>query len=364
VRRSAVRTAAGVLLLSLAVAANLPGQNAARNSPQRPLAVVRLNGAEYLPAADFGARFGLKPLRSAVGRKLTLKSNWTTIELEADTRECAINGVRVFLGEAIRDHRGALHVSRIDAEKLITPILLPGSGQTSVPAVRTIVIDPGHGGSDPGMENKALRLQEKTLALDTALRLKQELERQGYKVVLTRDTDVYLDQQERSAIANANRAGLFVSIHFNAIARDRKTSGVEVFTFAPQFQRSTNAWSPGTGNDTEKDPAPVNRHDHWSVVLAQSIQRRFVVDLKAFDRGRKIAHWGVLRVLNCPGILVECGFLTSVEEARKIATPHYRQHLAQAIANGIRDYAATAGDSRAKSAGASVRQSRSPRTTN
>ena len=76
--------------------------------------------------------------------------------------------------------------------------------------------------------------------------------------------------------------------------------------------------------------------------MAHHVQRRLVTDLKAFDRGKKLAHWGVLRGLNCPGVLIECGFLTSEVEARKIATPQYRQKLAEAIAAGIRDYAAAA----------------------
>lgn len=343
-RRSAARTAAGVLLLSLAVAANLPGQNAARNSPQRPLAVVRLNGAEYLPAADFGARFGLKPLRSADGRKLTLKSNWTTIELEADTRECAINGVRVFLGEAIRDHRGALHVSRIDAEKLITPILLPGSGQTSVPAVRTIVIDPGHGGSDPGMENKALRLQEKTLALDTALRLKQELERQGYKVVLTRRDDRQLartkkaDLQKRGELTLGTKADLFISLHYNSVesGADRVT-GVEVYSLTPQYQYSHS--DPEREDSTAAIANLGNRHDHWNALLAYNIHRELLAGLKASDRGLKRGRLAVLRFASCPAVLVEAGFLSNDAEARKIATPAYRQKIAESVAEGVRVYA-------------------------
>jgi N-acetylmuramoyl-L-alanine amidase len=94
------------------------------------------------------------------------------------------------------------------------------------------------------------------------------------------------------------------------------------------------------------------------VVLAHAIQRRFVRDLKSFDRGKKLAHWGVLRSLNCPGVLIECGFLTSDAEARKIATSAHRQKLAIALAGGIRDYAATAGGAVAKASAASSKSRR------
>lgn len=92
-------------------------------------------------------------------------------------------------------------------------------------------------------------------------------------------------------------------------------------------------------DDTEDFASPVNQFDHWSSVLAQAVHGRLIRGLKAFDRGAKLAHWGVLRPLQCPGILVECGFLTSEVEARKIATPSYRQQLAEALAGGVRQYA-------------------------
>ncbi len=343
-RHSVVRAAAGALLLVVAVAWPLSGQSAARNSPQRPLTAVRLNGAEYVNAVDFGARFGLKPLRSADGRKLTLKSTWTTIELEADTREGAINGVRVFLGEAIRDHRGALHVSRIDAEKLITPVLLPGSGQTSVPVVRTIVIDPGHGGSDPGMQNKPLRLDEKTLALDTALRLKKELEQQGFKVVLTRKDDRQLarskkaDLQKRGELTLGTKADLFISVHFNSVesGADRVT-GVEVYSLTPQYQYSHS--DPEREDSTAAIANLGNRNDHWNALLAYNIHRELLGGLKASDRGLKRGRLAVLRFASCPAVLVEGGFLSNDAEARKIATPAYRQKIAESVAEGVRVYA-------------------------
>lgn len=333
---------------SVAPSAKLP---AAPLPPALSAATTRkFGGREYVSAGEIASRLHLKLTWISRGRRLTLTGPSVKAELENDTRDLTINGLRVFLGDPVVDSGGELYVSRVDFERCLTPLLRPGHGVAAHPPLKTVVLDPGHGGRDHG--TSAL---EKTYTLDVARRAKKLLEGSGFKVVLTRDSDVYLDLQERSAIANASRAGLFVSIHFNAIGNDRKTSGVEVFTFAPQFQRSTNAWSPGSGNDTERDAAPVNRHDHWSVVLAQAVHRRFVYDLKAFDRGRKIAHWGVLRGLNCPGVLVECGFLTSTEEARKIATPQYRQRLAVALANGIREYAATTDSVKSKSASASAR---------
>src|SRR5262249_44537324 len=117
----------------------------------------------------------------------------------------------------------------------------------------------------------------------------------------------------------------------------------EAYIFPPARQHATDWWGATAKRDShlETTEMPVNRYDPWNALLAQAVQRRFVVDLKAEDRGRKTMHLGVLRGLNCPGILVECGFLTSKAEAHKIGTTGYRQQIAKAIADGVHDYAST-----------------------
>ncbi|MDO8541092.1 MAG: N-acetylmuramoyl-L-alanine amidase [Opitutaceae bacterium] len=326
------------------------GEATARSAPSRPGAAAagiatatppplpsrRFGAIGYVNLADGASRLGLKLAWVSRGKKVKLTGPRVTAEIATDTREINVNGMRVFLGDPVADASGKLYVSRIDFERCLTPLLRPGFGVTTVARPKTIVLDPGHGGKDTGTSDN-----EKIYALDVAKRARKELEAAGYRVVLTRESDTFVELVERPAIANATRADVFVSIHFNALIKDRKTSGVEIFTFAPQHQRSADSWSPGKKDDTFTHAEPNNRFDHWNMVLAQTIHRRFLADLKTFDRGKKLAHWGVLRSLNCPGVLVECGFLTSDAEARKIATPAYRQKLAQVIAAGIREYSAT-----------------------
>ena len=305
-------------------------------APAAALPTKKIGSIEYVNVTDVAHRLSLKLTWIERGKKLRLTGASARAELERDTRDVEVNGLRVFLGDPIVDAGGTLYVSRIDFERALTPALRAGHGVKPMASLRTIVLDPGHGGKDNGTS-----VNEKTYALDVAKRAKKSLEKLGYRVVLTRETDTFLELPERAAVANANKAGLFVSIHFNALPNDRRTSGVEVFTFAPRFQHAAEWWSLLRRDDPhlERTDMPVNRFDHWNVVLAQAIHRRFVVDLKSFDRGRKLAHWGVLRGLNCPGVLVECGFLTSDVESRKIATTAHRQKLADAIVAGIRDYA-------------------------
>ncbi|MSU66756.1 MAG: N-acetylmuramoyl-L-alanine amidase [Opitutus sp.] len=351
-----------VLSLALGLAASITAaqaQNAAeapvRAAPSRPgitppvlwsaLPTRKFGKVDYVSVSDAAGRLSLKLTWLERGRKLTLTGPASRAELEKETRDITVNGLRVFLGDPLFEAGGQLYVSRADFELCLTPLLRPGLGVTIPSALRTIVLDPGHGGKDNGTS-----INEKTYALEVAHRTKKLLEAGGHRVVLTREDDTFIELKQRPMIANVNQADVFVSIHFNALARDSKTSGIEVYTFAPQFQRSADAWSPARKDDAEDSPSPINRFDHWNVVLAQAVQRRLVFDVKAVDRGKKLMHLGVLRGLACPGVLVECGFLTSEAEARKIATPAYRQQLAEALAAGLRDYSATLDAVRPRSA--------------
>jgi N-acetylmuramoyl-L-alanine amidase len=343
--RGGLLLALGCALLSRGDAAG----NAPRSAPSRPGAVARSHGAspggtvkiagiECVSVARAAKHLGLHLSARDNGRTLLLTGNGTRAELQADTRDITVNGLRVFLGWPVAASRGELFISRIDFERSLSPLLRPGLGVAPLAPPRVVVIDPGHGGRDHGKINDQLGLNEKSVTLDTARRLKKLLENDGYRVVLTRDDDRYIELAERSAIANRAKADLFISIHFNAIDKDRKTSGVEVYTFVPQYQRSTESWMAGQKDDSQPTPEPANEFDYWNALLAQSLHRPFVAGLKAPDRGKKIMHLGVLRSLRCPGALVECGFLTSDTEARKIATPAYRQQLAEALRDGLRDY--------------------------
>lgn len=328
-----------------ALAAEAASDPAPRVPPSRPtitaatpqkLAIRKFGAVEYVDLADVATELGLKFTWVEKRREAALTGASAKATIEADTRDITINGLRVFLGEPALDAGGRLYVSRIDFERCLTPRLRPGYGVAPRSSPKIIVLDPGHGGRDNGTS-----AHEKTYALDVARRAEKLLEADGYQVVLTREKDVFVELKERALLANTRRADLFVSIHFNALPNNNRTSGVEVYTFPPATHHATGWWGTKGKEDPhlEKTDEPVNRFDHWSAVLAQQIHRRFVVDLKSFDRGQKLMHLGTLRGLACPGLLVECGFLTSEAEARKIATPGYRQKIAEAIAAGVRDYA-------------------------
>ena len=242
-----------------------------------------------------------------------------------------VDGVKVMLDDAVGSQRGHLTVSKRDYDKVFVPLFwdLPKD------PVRRIVLDPGHGGKDTGKINGIHKYSEKAANLDTAARLKILLEKQGFEVVFTRTKDVFLDLDDRPAIATAAKADLFISIHYNAgPAGDTSSDGIETYCLTPSGQKSTNAGKAKSTTTAE----PGNRFDAANMALAWGIQRRLVKSTGADDRGVRRARFAVLRTLSCPGVLIEGGFMSSRKEGDLIANPAYRQKIAEAVAAGISDY--------------------------
>ena len=325
-----------------------------------PLAITRFKNVDYVATTDFAARLGLKGKWEEAKRQLTLTTGPRRLVLTAEKREVSCDGLRIFLGHAVQIRAGKLYVSKTDYEGCLLALLRPDHVSAPVPRLRTIVLDPGHGGADPGMVNRPLRVQEKVLTLDVALRLEKLLRVEGYSVVLTRRDDRQLaptkeaDLQRRAIVANAAGADLFISIHFNSLFPDTRVSGSEVYVFTRPGQRSDQSWGFGQTDDTEHDVAPVNPHDAWTSLLAHALHRETIGGLKTSDRGHKTKHLAVLRGLNCPGVLIESVFLSNDAEARRAATTAYRQQIAESLAAGIRSYAATLDPLRPKSPSSSA----------
>jgi N-acetylmuramoyl-L-alanine amidase len=301
---------------------------------------VRIGGTEYVSVDDAAERLGLRVIRLVPQSAVILKDGARPVARLADrSREIDVEGLRMFLGDPVTARGATLYLSRTDYETHILPRLRADLCGTPPRPPRVVAIDPGHGGTDSGAPNKALGSTEKTYTLDVALRLKGLLEASGYKVVLTRDGDFDLPKPIRSEIANRAKADLFVSVHFNSLFPNTKTTGVEVQYFPPRSQRSADSWSPGHSDNAETKEAPVNAFDAWNTLLAGALHRRILEALKDGDRGEKLEHLGVLRDLRCPGVLIEPAFISSDVEGARLAKPDYRETIAMAVFDGIQDYA-------------------------
>jgi N-acetylmuramoyl-L-alanine amidase len=319
----------------------MPPAPAARKQP----ASTRFPDPEWVNVVDAARRLGLKLTWKVQGREAVLSDRDTRLEVAGDRIEVELNGQRVFLGQALLPRGGELFVTKIDLERCLVPLVRPELIGKAKSRPQVIVIDPGHGGPDKGMINERLNLFEKTFTLDTSQRLKKILETRGWKVVLTRTDDRQLlpgkadDLRRRAEIADEVDADVFVSVHFNAVAEQvEKVRGLEVFRFTPQHQPPI---SRAVRRLDDAQLSPGNGNDPWNSLLAHLIQNAMLTRMKLEDRGFKHERFAVLRLVSCPAVLIEGGFMSNQAEAKMIATPAYRQRLAEAIADGLTDYRAT-----------------------
>jgi len=325
--------------------------DAARTAPQRPAApkpwtVVRLFGTDYVSLREFATRFGLRAAWSRADQTMTLSdAGGVRFTFEKDERDLRHDGARVFLSEHVVLRDDALWVAEEDLQKTLVPIFRPAERAARLPAAppRLIVLDPGHGGTDPGKQNSRLKLDEKDMTLDLAFRVRKLLEARGYKVIMTRTTDTrysnnpVVDLPMRAAVANKARADLFISLHFNAVdpAIADRVSGTETYVLTPQGMVSTE---PERDKDMVRARNPGNAFDDANVLAGFHLHRALVTGLRSSDRGFKRYRLGVLRPLECPGLLLESAYLSNDTEARKVATPAYRQQIAEAVVEGIAAY--------------------------
>jgi N-acetylmuramoyl-L-alanine amidase len=200
--------------------------------------------------------------------------------------------------------------------------------------VRTIVLDPGHGGSETGTRGTR-GVFEKVLTLDLALRLQRELQARGFQASLTRTSDRTLSLERRTDLAQARRADLFVSLHLNS---GGTASGVETYALTPGGAVSTSTTFRGWGRNDDTDAG--NRTDEQNTWLAHCVQDSLLRATGALDRGVRRARFMVLRTAPCPAVLVEAGFLSNAGEEKKLLEADYRDKLAKAMAEGIAKYRA------------------------
>ncbi len=218
-----------------------------------------------------------------------------------------------------------------------------------------VVIDAGHGGSDPGTQSAA-GLSEKDCALQIARRLADTLRARGVNAALTRDGDSFLSLAERTRLANRAGADLFISIHLNW-SPNLAASGIEVYYLNNTTDRATirlarmenlsgtgDGAAPKSGLNYILSDLTQNYKADESASLARTIGAQTAVDLRAAfgttvqDLGAKRGPFYVLVGAHMPAVLIECGFLSNPQEARRLSSPRYQARLATAIATAVMRY--------------------------
>ena len=249
------------------------------------------------------------------------------------SHEATWNGVEISLGFAPEFIDGEVFLHGLDLQKNLEPLLC--GPPLAVGASRTIVIDPGHGGSNLGTHSVLDGRFEKEFTLDWALRLKPLLETNGWTVFLTHTSDVLVSNYDRVTFAEAHHADLFISLHFNAPGDgDKKANGLETYCVTPTGMPSTIT---RTFADTWSEILPNNAFDAKNLLLAVRVHSAILHATGMEDRGVRRARFEtVLRGQNRPAILVEGGYLSNPAEAKKIESAEYQQKLAEAVAEALR----------------------------
>lgn len=288
-----------------------------------------ISGSDYVRVGEWADDAGLAMVWNKGEESIELTNQSASIRLATDSRNARksqICGVNVWLSLPVVQRGGVPWISLADVQTTLQPVLFPQKSRTPV---QTICLDPGHGGTDKG--EVASDYFEKKYALLLAQAAEKLLRAEGFKVILTRTNDVYVDLSDRPARAARAGADLFVSLHYNS--GPQPLHGVEVHCLPPAGMKSSNS-----GGGRGGDPAyPGNAQDSRNILLAYEVLKS-IRALPLDDIGVKREHYMVLKEARIPAILIEGGFMTDPQDAKKIYDPEFRQRMARSIVNGILAY--------------------------
>ncbi|NJR42472.1 MAG: N-acetylmuramoyl-L-alanine amidase [Akkermansiaceae bacterium] len=190
--------------------------------------VATIDGRQYVSLDSVKSAYKFTKMERS-NKLVTLQNAKVSVKLNVGGQECLMNGVKFVLSHGIEISNGKPYVSQIDLAKLIDPVLRPNYIKNAGD-FRTVILDPGHGGSDTGASNTLG--YEAFYNLKVAGLVKSQLESKGFKVIMTRNSNVFVSLQGRVDIANAVKdEAIFVSIHFNSGGSHAR--GIETFTLSP-----------------------------------------------------------------------------------------------------------------------------------
>ena len=296
--------------------------------------IKTLGGRDYIPLRQVASFYKMRAV-PAGELGIVLESDTRRMQFAQGSREARFDGIKHWLSFPVLVFGGQFFVSRMDLSKTIDPAMRPSHIPNMQP-VRTVLLDPGHGGHDRGAVNQWGA--EKNYNLDLCRRIRPHLTEGGLRVAISRSRDEFITLETRPALAGRLGEGaIFVSIHCNdAGQRSSAATGFEIYTLTPRGAPNSNdsfltrrSFSAEYGH----------RLDHSSEALAGAIYHAMLGRVPMFDRGMKRARFAVLRRATVPAVLIECGFLSHPRDARQLQSMAWRDRLAESIALGILEYA-------------------------
>jgi len=320
---------------------------------------VRIGGTDYIPLALIARYYKAGCEWDTIARKADIIKENRSFSFYVGMEYAAVNGRPEKMSAPAVFYEGAVAIPADFAIERIGKILGPPKITrgpqppiTQKYMIRKIVIDPGHGGDDPGAIGKT-GLKEKDLVLDISKRVKEKLAENGVDAVMTRDRDKFIPLAKRSQIANESGADFFVSIHANA-AKLKGARGFEVYYLSNAVDDNARAVQAAEDSFLKFDDSSFlhrntdleatvwdlvyteNREE--SIELAKHITKAVDDSTSLKNRGVKSARFAVLKGTQLPSVLVEVGFISNAVEEKNLKTSAYREAVACAIAKGILDY--------------------------
>ena len=293
--------------------------------------VIKIGGRDYVSVDSIKKFYSFTKLTKN-GNDVVLENPKVEMKLKVGGNECLMNNVKFIFSNSVTTSGNQVYVSRTDLAKLIDPVLRPNFIENAGD-FRTVIIDAGHGGKDPGATNPLGA--EANYNLSLAKRLKSLLEAKGFKVKMIRDSDRYYSLQERVNIANSvTENAIFLSLHFNSGGRSAR--GIETFTLSPPGVSHY-----GTGlKASDALTKTGNEHDSANIALATALHGSVLRRLgtNTFDRGIKRARFSVLSGVKHPAVLFEGGFMSHPYEARLIANESFQAAIAAGMVDAIARY--------------------------
>ncbi len=314
------KNASLVLLFAFTIFAAAGCQRPSQRTADRPY----LADEEMVSIHYIAGKFDMT-VSQETNEKIVLNNTINTVAIYPKLDQIYVNND--YLGPAgrIKKIDGLTHIrSSVEAEiksKLVKPVAEKPTGSipkyqppvksTWEPTDKTIVIDAGHGGKDPGATS-IHGFYEKTVNLSVALQVAQLLRNKGHRIIMTRDSDTFIELEERAAIANRSRADIFVSIHADSCATSSKNG------FTIYVARSGSAASTRLADSIDNCMAQAK-----TGISSNSVRK---------------ADYRVLTHTQCPAVLIELGYLSNYWEAKQLRSVEMQKRLANAIADGITDY--------------------------
>jgi N-acetylmuramoyl-L-alanine amidase len=326
--------------------------------PEDPLynQTVMFNNVRYLPLLRFCAYYDLEWDWDLVSQKIEIEKGANSLVLRPNSRLALLNDRAIRLDRRVEYKNGAAYISVKSASIIARDILKverPAISPVAHYQIKTVVIDPGHGGKDPGAIGK-YGTREKDIVLDVSRRLKRYLEKNGVTVILTRDKDKFISLGRRVSFANRRGADLFISVHANA-HRYSGVKGFEVFYLSEATDDKARAMAAAENEAVKFEKGEIAAKNDfstattvWAMELKENRRESrqlgyYICNITSEEMGMKKlgvkgANFAVLRGTRMPAVVIEVGFLSNRREEAKLKKGNFRERIARAISRSVLAY--------------------------